>query len=392
MGYFCCKSYFAYAKILLMNEGENTGMSNGPIFSSPNIAGSQPQPQQTPVPMPEQPTDITKIGNPALTTTVAAMPEQDGPAKPAVMSGGDPIDKKKPRFGFTSRRFKDRTQAPAAPVMQAVDTPAFANAPEFFNNAVGDIVTADAAAAEKQSKTKKALIIGIVAVVVTIAVIGAVFGISAISNSVKASAAQKDWTRFANYVLYGEEKDDALPEKSSEIGPEAKARIVAVFKKKGSFYKEKEAVFTEKYAKAKEKILAKNKNISFEELDKLTKTLFDLAKMETGVLYYPTLTARNDLSALRTQLEKKRDEHVELDSYGYYLDMYREAIDIAMLYRSAGCLSGKTLNNICTQRILDNNAEEAGEVSLYQGAYDEAINEEAESIIKELIRINNKAK
>jgi hypothetical protein len=200
-----------------MNEGENTGMSNGPIFSSPNIAGSQPQPQQAPVPMPEQPTDITKIGNPALTTTVAAMPEQDGPAKPAVMSGGDPIDKKKPRFGFTTRRFKDRTQAPAAPVMQAADTPAFANAPEFFNNAVGDIVTADAAATEKQNKTKKAVIVGaIIAAAVVLVGVVCVIALPKVISEGQKQQKNSISNRLKNIIVNGEDKSDEITEPLAE--------------------------------------------------------------------------------------------------------------------------------------------------------------------------------
>jgi hypothetical protein len=276
--------------------------------------------------------------------------------------------------------------------MQAADTPAFANAPEFFNNAVGDIVTADAAAAEKQSKTKKALIIGIVAVVVTIAVIGAVFGISAISNSVKASAAQKDWTRFANYVLYGEEKDDELPEKSTDIKPEVVNHLSAVFSKTGTFYRDNEARFYEKYNKAKEGILAKNKDESFDALDKEIKNFFEISKLELGQVDFVELATRNDLSALHASLGGLlENEYVELNAPRYYVEAYRYAVSVAMMYRQAGCVQGKTLAAECVSTV-DADNEELNGYRVYQTAYGQALEEESKEIMKELVRINNKAK
>ncbi|MBR5418714.1 hypothetical protein IK110_00460 [Candidatus Saccharibacteria bacterium] len=189
-----------------MNEGENSGMSNGPIFSSPNIAGSQPEKQQGPVPMPEQPVDVTKTDNPIVTTTLASMPGDEA-AKPIVTSGGDAIDKKKPRFGLGTRRFKEKAQTPDAPVMQA-QSPAFANAPEFFNNAVGDIVLADAADAEKKNKTKKFIIIGaIAAVAVVVLVIGLV---ALIPKKTPDSAAKNALNRIANIYILGKDSEEVI--------------------------------------------------------------------------------------------------------------------------------------------------------------------------------------
>ncbi len=186
-----------------MNEGEKSGLSSGQIFSSPNISGSQPQPNQAPVPMPEQPVDITKVGNPTLTTTVASMPEQDGPAKPTVTSGGDPIDKKKPRFGFATRRFSGRGQG------QEQGGSAFANAPEFFNAAVDDIVLAESA--ESSKGKKKVAIIGIAVV----AVIGLIVGVVLLSQSISSGQKHAKATlanRLKNIIINGEDKADDVGE------------------------------------------------------------------------------------------------------------------------------------------------------------------------------------
>lgn len=191
-----------------MNEGENSGMSNGPIFSSPNIAGSQPEPEKGPVPMPEQPVDVTKTDNPIVTTTLASMPG-DEQTKPTITSGGDAIDKKKPRFGLGTRRFKEKNQASDAPIMQAAQSTAFANAPEFFNDAVGDIVLADAADAEKKNKTKKFIIIGVAVAIVLIA--GLAVGLMMLPKGGSKATIASKYNRLANLYWTGEDSD-----KSSE--------------------------------------------------------------------------------------------------------------------------------------------------------------------------------
>lgn len=187
-----------------MNEGENSDMSNGPIFSSPNIAGSQPEPEKNSVPMPEQPIDVTKTDNPIVTTTLASMPG-DETVKPAITSGGDAIDKKKPRFGLNTRRFKEKSSD--APVMQAAQPTAFANAPEFFNNAVDDIVLADAADAEKKNKTKKFIIIGAIVGVVLIA--GLIVGLTMLPQGGSKATIASKYNRLANLYWTGEDSDKA---------------------------------------------------------------------------------------------------------------------------------------------------------------------------------------
>ncbi len=157
--------------------------------------------------MPEQPVDITKVGNPSLTTTVAAMPEQDGPEKPAVSSGGNPMNKKQPRFGFATRRFHGKAQT-AGPVMQAAETQTFANAPEFFNDAVNDIELADEA--DKKGKTKKFLMIGGIAVA---AIALFVFGIIALSSGIASGQKQAKASlanRLKNIIANGEDKTDSV--------------------------------------------------------------------------------------------------------------------------------------------------------------------------------------
>ena len=226
-----------------MNEGENSGMPNGPIFSSPNISGGEPSKQEA-VPMPEEQVDITKVADPTVATTIASMP--DAPEKPIVTSGGDPVDKKKPRFGLGTRRFKEKSQKPAAPIMQAAQTPAFANAPEFFNDAVGDIVLADAADAEKKNKTKKFLIIGILAVVV-LAIAGV--GIAMLLKG-STESPQNKLARFMNLYYYGNDDASNMPKKDAVADVEP---YFMTNKKNAEYVKKVEAAFNDYYSVADDK-------------------------------------------------------------------------------------------------------------------------------------------
>ena len=309
MGYFCCISDFAYAKIILMNEGENSGMPNGPIFSSPNISGGEPSKQEA-VPMPEEQVDITKVADPAVATTIASMP--DAPEKPIVTSGGDPVDKKKPRFGLGTRRFKEKSQQPAAPIMQAAQTPAFANAPEFFNDAVGDIVLADAADAEKKNKTKKFIIIGAMAVAfVAVLVVGIVMMLGGNNSSVAASKLN----RLANLYLLGEDSDKKIESTSNYLG-EVKTYAYQHRFEKNDEYAEKLANAANEYfkeldqlAKEKKTTLPEETKIVLQESITLITATYGVAPMSGQMAYVSYLKngsekAKKDILARYTRIEK----------------------------------------------------------------------------------------
>ncbi len=181
-----------------MNEGENSGMPNTPVFSSPNTS---------PNPQPDQPASPAG-SNASVIAAAASLPGED-PSQPAgVISSGDSTPAgARPRFGF-SRKFKAKTAEQQLPAQ-----PAFSNAPDYFSQAVDDIVAADNSAIEKKKNMKKIAIIAL-AVLVAAAVIIAV--ILLIQQSAKPSAGKvrTAFNRFANYVLYGEEKDGDIGELS----------------------------------------------------------------------------------------------------------------------------------------------------------------------------------
>ena len=183
-----------------MNEGENTGMPTSPDFSSPNTSPDNSTPAQ-PSELPEQPA-VAPEPAPAAPVTSLPTEEDAQPAQP-ISSGAST----RPRFGF-SRKFK--AQQPAqAPAQQ----PVFGNAPEYFNNAVQDIVIADVAAADAKKKRKKIALIALIVVAVLAAGLGIFLLIVQLSKPTVGSV-KSAFNRYANYVLYGEEKDSDFGEYS----------------------------------------------------------------------------------------------------------------------------------------------------------------------------------
>lgn len=327
-----------------MNEGEKNGLSNGPIFSSPNIAGSQPQQQsQASVPMPEQQVDITKIGNPSLTTTVASMPEQDGPVKPAVTSGGDPINKKQPRFGFATRRFRGKNQAPTGPVMQASDSSAFANAPDYFNDAMNDIVLKDDA--DRQGKTKKFITIGvIVALVVALFVVG----IIAMSGSISGGQKQAKISlanRIKNIIVNGEDKSDAVELKIERANDYRKLFIY------------KDAMFAanpcEKTNALVDEVVKKNNLGTL--ADDIKNLCLDMEYRQvpiTAILIGAESLRNDDLEQFVETIYRLRTTHRE-EVENLRIEQARRTVNLIHGLNGAGCLSGRDIVAACQYKYYD---------------------------------------
>lgn len=176
-----------------MNEGENTGMPTSPDFSSPNTSPDNSAPSQ-PSELPEQPAAASA---PAPAEPVISSAEEDVRPAQSISSGVST----RPRFGF-ARKFKKAQQPAQAPAQQTV----FGNAPEYFNNAVQDIVIADVAAADAKKKRKKIALIALAVVAVLAAGLGIFLLIVQLSKP-SASSVKSAFNRYANYVLYGEEKN-----------------------------------------------------------------------------------------------------------------------------------------------------------------------------------------
>lgn len=179
-----------------MNEGENSGMPKAPGFSSPNTSPDNPAPIRPAAPADSQPAQPAA----SVYSAAASLPEEDPSQPTQAISSGGPT---RPRFGF-SRRFKD--QQPAQP-----RTAAFNNAPDFFNQAVGDIVVANDNAVAQKQKTKKFIILSAAVLGVLAIVLVVVFFVGQASKP-SANKVKTAFNRYANYVLYGEEKDSDIGE------------------------------------------------------------------------------------------------------------------------------------------------------------------------------------
>ena len=181
-------------------------MPQSPNFSSPNIS-SDAEPI-TPASMMEDETttDITAMPGTdagAVITAAAAMTEDDAPV--AVGSGAfgsssaDPASRTRTRFGFGSRRYNgSRTTSTA---------PAFAGAPDYFNEAVGDINIAE----EKPRGGKRKIIIG--AIIATVAIAIVCVSLCVLSQpKMEAKNLREAVNMYGNYLLTGEESTKDLPE------------------------------------------------------------------------------------------------------------------------------------------------------------------------------------
>ena len=173
-----------------MNEGENSIFPQSPTFSSPNISSDDDitPVEDTSEPMPQAITsaDISAMaGTDAgeVAATVAAMPEEDTPAAPAPITTSSANSRS--RFGFGGRHFE-----PSAVPQQAA-TPSFAGAPDYFNQAAGDIMLASEGNEAKKSIKKKIIMIAGIAVAAIVLIAVAVIVLKGVNSTSVADAHEK---------------------------------------------------------------------------------------------------------------------------------------------------------------------------------------------------------
>ncbi len=219
-----------------MNEGENSGMPNTPVFSSPNTS-LNPQPAQ-----PASPAE-----SPSLTPAAIVSSPDDGEPQAAqiISSNNTTPASTRPRFGF-SRKFKAKTAEPQRPIQ-----PAFNNAPDYFNQAVADITIANESTIVKKQKTKRIAIIAGSALAVIACVVAAAAIIGQI-NKPNANKVKTAFNRYANYVLYGEEKDSDIGEYSTSIRYAIMDKYINVDESYNNHFKELFDKFYEEYNAAAE--------------------------------------------------------------------------------------------------------------------------------------------
>jgi uncharacterized protein YukE len=161
-----------------MNEGENSSMPQSPNFSSPNISAGGVQPSFPTNTEPIQPaitsTDVAAMsgtGAGAVAAAAAALPENDAPATISSSPAAAPVSTaQRSRFNFGANRFHAKESQPAAPT--------FAGAPDYFNQAAGDIYLENEYQENKGNKKKLIFIIAGVAVAAIAVLCLVIFGIS----------------------------------------------------------------------------------------------------------------------------------------------------------------------------------------------------------------------
>ena len=146
-------------------------ISHEPNFSSPNISSSDnlaPVETATPAPQTVTGTDVSAMAGTdagAIATAAAAMPENDAPGAigSGTISSQTPAMAQPTRthFGLSNRRYNATAPQPAQP--------AFVGAPDYFNQAAGDIILNE----QHSNKRNKLLIIcvAIFAVIVALLVV-----------------------------------------------------------------------------------------------------------------------------------------------------------------------------------------------------------------------------
>ena len=180
-----------------MEQDGNTAMSKSPDFSSQNNPVTPPAGAIT--------SAIDQSSSQDIAAAAAALPDID---RPAITS--NPSASTSHMFG---RHFKPQASKP----QQQVAAPAaFAGAPDFFNEAAAkntDYITIGQDTAPRSSNKKRFIIIGVLAVLLVVVIVVAVSSIApSVGKSIASSAASSEWTRISNKMLFGEEKNDALPE------------------------------------------------------------------------------------------------------------------------------------------------------------------------------------
>ena len=347
-----------------MNEGENTGMPTSPDFSSPNTSpDSQPiRPTVLPIypaepiaseqPAPEQPTaaaeepaassEPTPAEESAPVEPAADLPAEE-PTQPAqTISSGDKQSLRN-RFGFT-RKFKNQ-QAPQRPA-----APVFGNAPEYFNNAVQDIVIADAAAFDAKRKRKKIALIALAALVVLGAGLGVFFLIRE-ANKPSVNRVQAAFNRYANYVLYGEEKDSDFGEYSATTSYTILDKYAYPDESYNKRLKELFDRFYSEYSAAVENGIYEKSDVidSYKDDFALVIYSFDMDKaatLEAVLDKYISLGS----SGLEEEISQKTEEYEKTNAtlpVSFWYSAMSGYASLVGIYDSLGCIKNGAIDSTC---------------------------------------------
>ncbi|MBP5634038.1 hypothetical protein J6X13_03865 [Candidatus Saccharibacteria bacterium] len=327
-----------------MNEGENTGMPTAPNFSSPNASPDNVTPIQPATPAePGQPTAPQQTAS--VYSAANSLPGED-PSQPSQVISSGPAKGAgaRPHFGF-SRKFKD--QQP-----QQTRQATFSNAPDYFNQAVGDIVIADETAAARKQKTKKIALIAVAALAVLGGALAAVLVITQI-NKPSANKVQLAFNRYANYILYGEEKDSdigeysastqyAIADKYHHVDEEYNKHFVELF---GKFYKEYNAA-------AEAGLYEKGKLDHYKGGVDFIYASFEMERAITAVDFYKNYSIKGQ-AKMEEEIAAKRDGYYktgfEMPVTYWYNTMISQVV-LASAYNGLGCIEGGNINRDCASR------------------------------------------
>ena len=200
-----------------MNEGENSGIPQSPNFSSPNISSGDDLTQQNqdtePTPQAITSSDVAAMSGTdagAVAAAAASMTEDDERTDAIVSSGSFS------RPTFTNRRYSNAQETTQKPFSFAVE-----------NQQGGGSIVINNSDYDVKPRSRKKLIVGALALVILVA--AAVILIPSLLNDQKEVVSEevKAWRRVANYMIYGEEKEDKI-----ELEP---ASAAARAMKKGVF-------------------------------------------------------------------------------------------------------------------------------------------------------------
>lgn len=330
-------------KLVYMNEGENTGMPNTPDFSSPNASPDNTQPIQ-----PATPPDSTA----SVAAAAASLPGED-PSQPAgIISSGDTTPASaRPRFGF-SRKFKPQSDVQPA-------KSAFKNAPDYFNQAVGDIVLADENAVAQKKKVKKIALI----VVAALVVIGgglAAFLLLNQANKPSANKVKTAFNRYANYVLYGEEKDSDIGEYSASTRYTIMDKYIDYDENYNKRFKELFDKFYEEFnAAAENGIYEKGGADGFKSAVYAVYDSFEMDKKYSFAQITDDFLSKGK-DGTTDIIESKYESSRERTTYRYPDDwraLRMEYVKLLEIYSSNGCALFGSLEGNCAKKV--NEGQEA---------------------------------
>ena len=330
-----------------MNEGENTGMPTAPNFSSSNTSPDNVAPIQPATPAePGQPTAPQQTAS--VYSAANSLPGED-PSQPSQVISSGPAKGAgaRPHFGF-SRKFKD--QQPQQPRQAA-----FSNAPDYFNQAVGDIVIADETAAARKQKTKKIALIAVAALAVLGGALAVVLVITQI-NKPSANKVQLAFNRYANYILYGEEKDSDIGEYSAS----ARYTILDKYSKEDENYNKHFVELFNKFYKeynaaAEAGVYEKGKLDIYKGEAEFIYNSFEMEKAMTSNDIYKDYSVKGK-EKVEEELAEKRDGYsktgFEMQVVDWYDTMLSRVV-VASMYNGLGCIANGSIDQACVIRNHD---------------------------------------